>query len=255
MEPATIAAVQFEPEPGDVEANLDAMAGHLGALASEVEMAVFPELGVTGYDLTVAEREAEPVPGPLTDRLVELAAEYDVHLVAGLPERAGGDIYNDLVYAKPGGLAGSYRKQRLWGDETETFVEGEGPTVVETWFGRVGLLVCYDLNFPEITLAYANAGVDILAVSAAWRTDFLDDWELLLRARALDGTSYVVASNHVGDQRGRDHGGHSGIAGPDGTKLASSDGGPGQVTAAVTPTELTRARERNPVLAYRERRS
>lgn len=251
MQPARIATVQFEPAPGDVAENFGRMEEYLAILSDDVEMAVFPELCVTGYDLQVAEREAEPVPGPHTDRLTELADEYGVHVLAGLPELAGSNVYNDLVYVTESGLEGRYRKQRLWGDESDTFLEGNGPEIVETSFGSIGLLVCYDLNFPEIFLSYGHEAVEVLVVSSAWRTDFLEDWELLLRARALDATSYIVGSNQVGDQRGRDHAGHSMIVGPDGTTIASMDADPGVVSATVSPDDLERARQRNPVLSYR----
>lgn len=251
MDEAAVAAIQFEPVPGDVGANLARMR-ELLAETESLSLAVFPELGVTGYDLTVAEREAEPVPGPLTERLHELAADTEVQIVAGVPERAGAQLFNDLVYVTPDGLEATYRKRRLWGDEIGTFAEGSDPVEVETEFGTVGLLICYDLNFPELMLEYGDS-VDVLAVSAAWRTDFLADWTLLSRARALDATSYVVGANHVGDQRGREHAGHSLVAAPDGSLVAEAGPDPGVVTASVSQDELDRARERNPVRAYRDR--
>ena len=252
MQPATIATVQFEPVLGDSEANFDRMDEHLVGLSDEVAMAVFPELNVSGYDLDLVESEAEPIPGQSTERLVELAADHDVHLVAGMPERAGSDVFNDLVYVSPSGYEASYRKRRLWGDETETFATGADPVVAETPIGTVGLLVCYDLNFPELAIEYGTMGADILVVSAAWRPDFLQDWQLLLRARALDTTSYVVASNHVGEQAGRNHAGHSMIVKPDGTIGAELETDPGSATASISPDELQEARERNPVLEYRQ---
>lgn len=252
MQQPTVATVQFEPTPGDVDANLKLMTQHLGDLPAEVSLAVFPEMGVTGYDLTVAERDGQPIPGAHTARLAEVASAHDIHVVAGLPERADSTLYNDLVYVSPDGLEASYRKRRMWGDETGTFGEGSGPVVADTPFGVVGFLVCYDLNFPEIALEYAESQVDLLAVSAAWRTDFLADWRLLARARALDTTSYVIGSNHTGDQRGREHAGHSLIAAPDGTIEVEAGPDPGAVTATISQSTLDRARERNPVLSYRE---
>lgn len=249
MTETSVAAIQFEPTPGEVESNLDRM-DELLARTDEISLAVFPEMGVTGYDLKVAEREAGPIPGRHTDRLAELAASHDVDIIAGVPERAGA-LYNDLVYVTPEGFETSYRKRRLWGEETDTFAEGTEAVEIETAVGTVGLLVCYDLNFPEILLEHRDS-VDVLALSAAWRTDFLSDWQLLAQARAFDATSYLVGANHVGDQRGRDHAGHSLVVGPDGTVLAEADTDPGSVTATISQDILERARERNPVRAYRD---
>lgn len=248
-----VAAFQFEPVPGDVPANLARMDELLSEAGTDLEMAVFPELCVTGYDLEVAESRARPVPGEHTDELATLAETHQTTIVAGVPERDDGTLYNDLVAVSEAGLEATYRKQWLWGAETETFATGQDPTVFEMPFGRVGLAICYDLNFPEHALAYSDAGVDVLAVSSAWRTSFLSHWRLLLRARALDTTAYTVGANHLGDQRGRDHAGHSLIAGPDGQILTEADEDPGSVATRIDPEELARARERNPVRRSRER--
>lgn len=246
-----IAACQFEPVVGDVEQNITSIREITASLPSSVDLAVFPELCVTGYDLDVAEKVATTVPGPLTNRLETIAASSDVTLVVGLPERDGEAVYNDLVCVSPRRTVQQYRKQYSWGDEETVFATGSGPTVVETSLGTVGFLLCYDLNFPEAALRYAREAVDVLAVSAAWRASFRHDWEILLQARALDTTCYVIGSNHAGDQRGRAHEGGSRIAGPDGTVLDSTGDGAGTVSAEFSLEYLSDARERNPVAATR----
>lgn len=245
----TLGAAQFEPTVGDVERNL-ATVRDLAA-GSAADVLVLPELAVTGYDLEVAREAAEPIPGPLTDPLVEHAAATGTWLIAGLPERDGDEVYNVLALASPDGVEAVYRKQYPWGEEAEAFGVGNGPVTAETPVGTVGFLLCYDLNFPEASLAYASEPVDALAVSAAWRTSYRADWRLLSRARALDSTCYVAASNHVGDQRGREHGGHSLVAAPTGDLAVETDESRGTVETAVAASELSRARERNPVLEYR----
>ena len=246
-----LAACQFEPVVGDPETNYDRMDEVAGRLDDDVELAVFPELCVTGYDLDVAAEDATPVPSEATDRLVALADRHDLHLVAGVPERADGGLYNSLVLVDGSGVQATYRKQFLWGDETSTFDAGTEPVVAETPVGRVGMLVCYDLNFPEAALDYARRECDVLAVSAAWRTAFVDDWRLLLRERALDGTCYAVGANHVGDQQGREHAGTSLVAGPKGTILDVASDSDDAAVAHATEEALRTARERNPVLETR----
>lgn len=251
---AHLAACQFEPTIGDVDANLAAVRELAGDLEAGVALAVFPELSLTGYDLEVVADLAEPIPGPLTDRAVSIAREVDTSLVVGLPERDGDAVYNATAVVSPAGLEGVYRKQYAWGDERDAFDAGEHPVTVETPAGTVGFLCCYDLNFPEAALEYARRGCDVLAVTAAWRTSFLPDWRLLSRARARDGPCYVVASNHTGDQQGRDHAGHSLVAGPDGTIRAEADEHRGTVTGAVSAADLACERERNPVRETRRER-
>lgn len=242
-----IAAVQYEPVIGEVETNVRRIADLADDLPESVGVAVVPELGVTGYDLDVARSTTDPIPGPLTDGVADIARDQDLHVLAGLPERSGERLYNALVHVSPEGVESVYRKQRLWGAETDVFDQGVRRTVIETPAGRVGLLVCYDINFPELCLRYAEKEVDVLAVSSAWRSSFLEDWRLLLRARALDGTCYAVGSNHIGDQQGRQHAGHSLIAGPTGAIEAEADTEPGSVVVDIDEGHLADARKRNPV--------
>jgi predicted amidohydrolase len=246
-----IASCQLEPTVGSIDENCVAVRELALAVDEDVSLAVFPELCVTGYDLEVVLDAAAPVPGRLTDRLVDIAAAADLTLVVGVPERAGDDVYNDLVCVSPDGVEAVYRKQYLWGPEADVFEPGDGPVTVETPVGTVGMLLCYDLNFPEAALAYARRDVDVLAVSAAWRASFRHDWNLLARARALDTTCYVVGSNHAGDQRGRRHDGGSLVVGPTGTILERAENGTQSVSATVVADALARASDRNPVAETR----
>lgn len=250
-----IAACQFEPVIGDLETNYERIADLVASLGDRVTLAVFPELCVTGYDLTSVTEYATPVPGALTAPLVDIAADYDTVLVVGLPERDGGSLYNDLVLVDETGVRAVCRKRYLWDKERNVFDAGVEFTICETTIGTVGFLICYDLNFPEAMLGDSSDICDILVVSAAWRAEFLADWKLLLRARALDGTCYVAGSNHVGDQSGRKHAGHSLIVNPRGEIVDTIDCEQGAVIRGVSDIELERARERNPVRMSRSEKS
>ena len=242
-----IAACQFEPVTGDNAANLETIRSIGSRLEDNVAFALFPELCVTGYDLDAIPDLAMSVPGPETDRLADIAHEVGCPLAVGLPERADDRYFNTTVVVSGNGIEATYRKQYPWGAEEEAFAAGERPVTVETAAGRVGLCCCYDLNFPEVGLEYARRECDVLAVNAAWRTSYLDDWRLLSRTRALDGTYYVVAANHTGAQDGREHAGHSLVAGPDGQIQSEAATSRGAVSARVAPNALERARSRNPV--------
>lgn len=251
-EAPSVAACQFEPAVGDVADNLETIERTLDGLSSNVALAVLPELCVTGYDLDVVTDRTVPALDDLSDRLASLAADHDVTLVTGIPERDGEAVYNSLAVVDGEGVRDTYRKQYLWGDEADVFTTGDGPTTVETPVGTVGLALCYDLNFPEVALEYARDGCEVLAVSAAWRSRYVSDWRLLLRARALDGPYYVVGSNHAGDQAGREHAGHSLVADPSGTVLSEVTDGQGHTIVDVESDRIEAATERNPVRETRD---
>lgn len=247
-----VAVCQFEPTVDDVDANLNYLEQLTERLPASTAFAVFPELCVTGYDLDVVPTTKTAVPGPVTERVRTIAAHTGVDLVIGLPEADGEDVYNSLVYISADGVEAAYRKQRLWGDEATQFTAGISRATVDTPVGRLGLLLCYDLNFPELALAYSEVDCDLLAVSAAWRQSFDRDWRLLCRARALDQTCYVVGSNHIGSQSGRRHAGESLIAGPRGDIIAKVTDGVSSVSANIVSKTLETARNENPVRKFRQ---
>lgn len=245
--PPRVAAHGFEPVVGNAEENYRRIDAAASDLSPEVTLAVFPELGVSGYDFDAAREVASPIPGPVTDPIVEIARDRELSLVVGVPERDGSSLYNSLAYVTPEGVEDVYRKRFLWGAEKDAFAAGREPTTTGTAAGKMGQLLCYDLNFPEAAFPYAREGCDLIVVSAAWRTEFRHDWRLLTRARALDSTCYVVASNHTGAQAQREHAGHSLVVGPNGMIREETGPEAGSAVAAVSDDELRRARERNPV--------
>lgn len=247
----SITGCQFEPVVGKTDVNVATVHEMARNCPDDVALAVFPELCVTGYSLDEAVEAATPVPGPLTDRLTDVADDADLTLVVGMPERAGDAVYNDLVCISSTGVECRYRKQYLWGDEANVFEPGRSPVTVQTPVGTVGFLLCYDLNFPEAALAYARRDVDVLAVSAAWRTSYRTAWDLLLCARAIDGTCYVIGSNHAGEQDGRRHSGGSLVAGPEGTVLDQVCDGDDAAVAGFDSDAIETARKRNPVARTR----
>lgn len=252
MTQSPVTVCQFEPTVDDVDANLNRLEQLTERLPTSTAFVVFPELCVTGYDLDIIPATKTPVPGPVTERVRTIAAHTGIDLVVGLPEADSEDVYNSLVYVSADGVEATYRKQRLWGDEATQFTAGTSRTTVDTPAGRLGFLLCYDLNFPELALAYSEVDCDLLAVSAAWRRSFDRDWRLLCRARALDGTCYVVASNHSGSQSGRRHAGESLIAGPRGDIVAKVTDGVSSVSADIVSESLETARNENPVRQFRQ---
>lgn len=250
-EEQSVAACQFEPAVGNPDANFDEIEAIVASLDESVAIAVFPESCVTGYDIDAMADLAEPIPGALTEPLEDIARNHGVSVVAGVPERDGDALYNSYVVVDGEGVQAVYRKQYLWGNEADLFASGNGGVTVETPVGTVGLLVCYDVNFPEVALQYIRAECDVLLQGAAWCETYGADWRLLLKARALDGTCYVVGANLRGDQNDRHYQGGSLIANPRGEIVCQAGTDRGAVTASVRPDALEYGRRRNPVLEYR----
>jgi predicted amidohydrolase len=171
-----VAVVQFSPNSGDVAGNLDRVAGETAALG-DADLVVFPELVVTGSvaDRETAERLAESIPGVSTERLREIAASAGAYLVAGLIERDAdsGQLYNSAVLVGPSGVCGTYRKLHLAGEDRAWATPGDlGLPTFDIPAGRIGVLIGYDVLFPEAARSLALDGADIIACPSllSWPT-------------------------------------------------------------------------------------
>lgn len=158
---------------GDREANLDAVRSAVERSAADgAQVVVLPELASSGYvfaDRAELEGLAEARNGPTVTAWVELAARLGVLIVGGFPERAGDAVYNSAAIVDPSGLLGVYRKAHLWDTENAVFDPGDDlPLIVDTEHGRIGVMICYDVEFPEWVRAAALAGADLLCVPVNW---------------------------------------------------------------------------------------
>jgi predicted amidohydrolase len=220
---------------------------------------VFPEVSLQGYlmgaaalgspemaeQLAYFRRTAEPIPGPTTDKLTALAARHNMLIQAGMAERAmdGNLIYNSAVLIGPDGVIGVFRKlhnQFEW----PVFGPGDHLNVYDTRLGKIGMFICYDLAFPEITRAFALQGGTIAALTTAWpmkgddpATDYYGyTYDLLSRSMALANQMWMVCSNQVNRPPTpgcADYYGHSRIIAPDGKIVAEVGHQEGLATATV----------------------
>ena len=245
-----IAALQMVSGP-HVEANL-LEAERLIAKAADAgaKLVVLPEnfalMGRREAD-KVAARET-PGDGPLQHFLAAQAVRRQLWLVGGtIPLAASDDRRvraSCLLYDDQGRLAARYDKIHLFDvqivDSGERYAEsatiepGGQPVVADTPFGRLGLAVCYDLRFPELYRSYALSGVNLFLISAEWPVRRIDHWNTLLRARAIENQSFMVAVNTVGKSGAATYGGSSAVISPWGETLlqAPSD------TEAVLSCEI-----------------
>lgn len=167
-----IAVAQYAPRLGAPETNVAASLARIAdAAAAGADILVLPECCTTGYVFEDRSRLlalAEPIPGPTTERWCGEAARTGIHIVAGIAERAGEALFNTAVVVSPSGIIARYRKIHLWGLERSLYQAGDEPVVASTAWGGLGLLVCYDLWFPELARTLVLGGADLLVVPANW---------------------------------------------------------------------------------------
>lgn len=249
-----VGVVQFEVQSGDVEANWQRARRGLLLLAAEgTRLAVLPEMWSTGFAYSQLRGLARESPA-LLKRLGEVAAQCEMAIIGSTPELAEGSLYNTASVLGPDGrILGSYRKAHLFSPHYEDrhFTSGKTSLVCETGAGRVGVMVCYDLRFPEMARCLALRGATILAVSAQWPSRRISHWQTLLRARAIENQLFVAGCNGCGRSGTLVCGGASAIVSPWGEVLAEAGDGEKQVSAVLDFTELERYRQMIPCFADR----
>lgn len=219
------------------------------------DLVVFPEVfqrdfGPVDDDLAPYGEERE---GRFGTELARVAADRGAMLVAGMLESASGQPFNTLAVTD-GTSSWSYRKIHLYDSfgyrESDRLSAGPiEPTVIDVRGARVGLMTCYDLRFPELARALVDRGAEVIAVPAAWVAGErkVDHWRTLVRARAIENTTYVVACGQPAPR----YSGHSLIVDPLGDIVAEGGQGEEIVTARLTRARLEEARSLNPSLANR----
>jgi predicted amidohydrolase len=195
------AVVQMRILPQQKERNLETAARFIEAAAGQgARLVVLPQAFATGINLTDLHHTAEPIPAGATSVfLAAQAARYGIHLVAGILEKSGADIYDAAVVLSPEGrLLGKYRRWFLWGMEKDFLATGTPGECVQTDFGKVGLLLGYDLYFPEACLNYFRGRVDALICLANIYTDLSAAVAPLCRARAIENHCYFILVGGLG---------------------------------------------------------
>ncbi|MFG3256368.1 carbon-nitrogen hydrolase family protein [Streptomyces sp. NPDC048172] len=225
------------------------------AAAGGAALLVAPELALTGYALGDGVAEAaEPADGPSARRLAAVAAAHGIALAYGYPERDGAAVHNSAALVGPDGTRlADYRKTHLYGPyEREHYTPGDRLVVQTELHGlRVGMLVCYDVEFPEAVRAHALAGTDLLLVPTALMRPYDTVARTLVPARAVESQLYVAYANRVGPEGDFDFTGLSCLAAPDGTVPARAGTGEELLFADVDPALLRASRADSPYLADR----
>ncbi len=259
MREVTVAVVQMQPALNEPEDNLIKISEWIEkiATAQKTDLIVFPELCTTGYECGVRFTElAQRVPGPTVNLIAQRASEYGVHVAFGLAskEKVESVLYDSAVLVGPDGdLIGEYRKMHLKGEERLAFRTGFKLPVLEAGFGNIGLLIGWDLAFPEAARTYALEGAELLVVLANWEQPYSEEWRTYLMARALENTCFVAAANRIGTDATYSFFGESQIIGPRGQVYAAMDEEiEGYAVARFDLDEVRKAREEFQILQCRQ---
>ena len=223
--------LQFDVRIGDTGGNFSRVREGFAAIAgsgSRISPGIIalPELWSAGYAYESLEELAQKTP-ELLEKLQGLSAEHNIIIAGSLPEYTDNSYYNTLYITGPEGVAGSYRKQRLFNPmkEDSFFSAGPAASPILTDLGPVASLVCYDLRFPELAREQAAMGCDLLVISAQWPKARINHWRTLVQARAIENQMFILAANRCGTTGDTAFGGHSMIVAPDGTILLEAGEG------------------------------
>lgn len=215
---------QAGARPGDRKANLAEVERVLGvAAAAGADLAVFPEMFITGYNvLDEVAQLAEPAGGLVEQRLRDMAAGSGLGCIVGLPEIEGQHVRNvALCLDGDGEVLARHAKVRLFGNrERATFAAGTGFPTCTIAGRKVGIAICYDIEFPETARALARAGAEVLVVPTANMTPYWDVPTTLVRSRALENGVAVAYANLCGFEGDMRFTGLSAVVAPDGRDLA-----------------------------------
>lgn len=259
MSEITVALVQMAPQLGQPEENLRRMSDYIERICHEqpVDLIIFPELITSGYECGLRFTEmAEKLPGHTVNLLAKDAADFNVHLAFGMvvKERVESIIYDAAVLIGPSGeLLGDYRKVHLKGEEKLAFRAGYRFPIFEAAFGQVGLLIGWDLAFPEAARCLTLEGAQIICVCANWEQEQMEEWRAYCIARACENSVFVAAANRVGEEPSYTFGGESMLIGPGGDLHTILDEPvEGYAIARINLDDVRRYREERQLIQCRQ---
>jgi len=246
--------VQFDIINGQIEANMDVALANLEHLASRgVSLAVLPELFSCGFDNRCLKEHSRHTV-PILERLSGFARDHGMAIAGTLPESEVGRIYNTMYFMDTdGSVKGKYRKLHLFRLTNEHLFYGAGDRVVtiDTNLGRMGLMICYDLRFPEMACKHLQADARMIIISAQWPESRKNHWRHLVVARAIENQLYMVCANRTGTDEDLAFPGMSMVVDPMGEILADAGADGKTAVATIEMEQVTRVRQLIPCITDR----
>jgi predicted amidohydrolase len=251
---------------GDISKNLEIMEKMIieaqDKSNSNLDLIVFPELFITGYNLRDNYNEvAEKIPssGMAQKGIIGLAEKFNTHIITGIVERSGKSLFNSAIIVGPEGYIGHYQKRFLpnFGpfEEKMYFGEGNQSNVFETPFGKIGVQICYDIFFPETSIELAQKGADLIINLSASPTTSRPLFHRMLPARAIESTCFYAYSNNIGTQGSLTFAGESLVVDPRGKTIAEIPSfEEGVIVCELMFEDLERFRDARPVLRDSKKR-
>lgn len=252
----SLALIQLEVSSHEtIDARKQRVLELIDEAALQADVVVLPELWHVGaFDFIAADEHAEFIDGELLAALRESASKNGIWLHAGsFAERTQQNLlFNTSVLFDPNGeIVANYRKIHLFGfneGEAEVFSHGSDIAVADTILGKTALATCYDLRFPELFRAFTESGATCVVIASGWPLIRIDAWDVLLRARAIENQTWILACNEVGNQDGVVLGGHSQIVSPLGEVVTHAGESECIIYATIDPDFPGEVREDFPVL-------
>ena len=250
----------------DLSANLELVRAHTATAATAgCGLIIFPEATMRAFGHHLVSI-AEPTDGPWASAVRAVAEEHQIAVLVGMFTPGDGERVRNTLYAAGPGWQAEYDKIHLFDAfgfvESDTVTAGTTPTVIDVAGVRVGLATCYDLRFPALFTELARRGAQVIVLAASWGAGptKIDQWELLVRARALDCTTFVIACGQgdpvaagVEAVAGAPTGvGHSLAVDPLGRVIAQLGPSPEMIMIELDPADVELARNTLPVLANRQ---
>ncbi len=253
-----IAVAQIQCKVGDVQANVDKILNHIErASLRGAQLIVFPEMADTGYDVAmIAGHASSWSHGPLR-QIRKSAEKNNIYVVCGLSEIENQNLYNALAVIGPEGrVAGKYRKVHLAAfsplHEDRIFTAGGGFETVQIGEFKCGLMICYDLRFPEMARRLVLNGAQMLLLSSAWPLSRRNHWNTLIAARAIENQVFFAAANHAGGNSSLSFCGSSMIVDPFGITVSSASVKDEMIIEGdIDKAELAEVRKAIPVFEHR----
>ena len=247
-----IALYQGAGKPTEVEENLKIIhAKSVSAADQGADLIIFPELFLSGYNIGQTVQDlAQQADGPACQQAAQIAREANIAILYGYPERLDTEVYNSaLLIDRNGDTRANYRKTHLYGSYEKSFFKpGDTLLIAELEGLNIGILICYDVEFPEAVRALTYAGADLIAVPTALMEDYCRVAEHIVPTRAYESEIYVAYVNRCGSEGDTIYCGRSCLVGPDGREILRASKSEDLLIAVIDKKANAEERETNPVL-------